>query len=188
MHNKIVQRVADDLVLNNVINSEDRELYTYGLQQGLFMLLNILTIVIVGQIFRMLWQSIVFMISYIPLRVYAGGYHARTPVGCYIGSVILIVVVLLGIKFIPWTNFICITVALISGTIIYVVSPVEDSNKPLTVIEAKAYGKNAKDTFIIELCMLILLTVLSMNNVAECIAASLLALNFMLLLGKVKRA
>ncbi len=186
MHNKIIQRITDELVINNTIDSVDRELYTYGLQQGLFMLLNILTIVIVGQIFGLLWQSLIFMISYIPLRVYAGGYHARTPVGCYIGSVILIVAVLLGIKFIPWTNFICITVALISGTIIYVLSPVEDSNKPLDAFEVKEYGKKAKVTFIIELCMLILLTVLSMNNVAGCIAATLLAINFMLLLGKIK--
>ncbi|GEM_PF-2215752 len=115
MYNEIIQWVADELVLNNVINSEDIELYTYGIQQGLLILLNILTIVIVGQIFGMLLQSVAFMISYIPLRIYAGGYHARTPAGCYIGSVILIVAVLLGIKLIPWTNFICVTIALISG-------------------------------------------------------------------------
>jgi accessory gene regulator B len=187
MQGRIIQRVTDELVSNNIINSEDSELYTYGLRQGALMFLNILTILFVGRMLGMLWQSVVFMVTYIPLRTYAGGYHARTQWGCYISSVVLIVAVLLGIRFIPWTNFIIIMISIITGLVIYILSPVEDSNKPLDATEVMVYGKNAKSIFIIELCMLILLTVLSMNNVAECIAASLLAMNFMLLLGKIMK-
>lgn len=180
MQGGFIQRVTDELVSNNIIDSEDSELYTYGLQQGALMFLNILTILIVGKIFGMLWQSVVFMVTYIPLRTYAGGYHARTQWGCYISSVVLIVAVLLGIRFIPWTNFIIITISIISGLIIYILSPLEDSNKPLDAAEIKVYGKRTRMILAFEFSVLILLIVLGENNVAECMLVSLLTTSVML--------
>lgn len=186
MQGKIIQRVTDELVSNKIIDSEDCELYTYGLQQGALILLNILTILIVGKIFGMLWESVVFMVTYIPLRTYAGGYHARTQLKCYISSVVLIVTVLFGIRFIPWTNFICITIAIISGLIIYILSPVEDSNKPLDVAEVKVYGKKARMILALEFGVFILLVNLGVKSIATCLSISLLSLSMMLICGKIK--
>lgn len=177
MQGGFLERIADELASNNVINSEDRELYTYGLRQGLLMLLNILTILIAGEIFGMLWQSVVFMVTYIPLRTYAGGYHARTQLRCYISSVVLIVAVLLGIRFIPWINLVRITVAVISGLVIYILSPVEDMNKPLDAEEVKVHGRKARIILAFEFGVLILLVIFGESNVAECMSVSLLALS-----------
>lgn len=186
MQGKIIQRVTDELVLNKIIDSEDSELYTYGLQQGALILLNILTILIVGKMFGMLWESVIFMVTYIPLRTYAGGYHVRTQLGCYISSVVLIVAVLLGISFIPWTNFIIITIFIISGLIIYILSPGEDINKPLDSEEVKVYGKRTRMILGFEFGVLILMIVIGENNIAECVSVSLFVLSFMLLIRKLK--
>lgn len=184
MQGKITQRITDELVSNNIIDLEDSELYTYGLQQGGLILLNILTILIVGKIFGMLWDSIVFMVTYIPLRTYAGGYHARTQLKCYTSSVELIVAVLLGIRFIPWTSLITIMISIISGLIIYILSPVEDSNKPLDVAEVKVYRKKARIILTFEFSVLILMINLEVNSIAICISVSLLSLCLMLMLGR----
>lgn len=186
MQGKIIQRVTDELVSNNIINSDDSELYTYGLRQGALMLLNILTILFVGRMFGMLWQSVVFMVTYIPLRTYAGGYHARTQLGCYISSVVLIVAVLLVIRFIPWTNFIIITISITSGLIIYILSPVEDSNKPLDATEVKVYGKKARMILGFEFGALIMFINLRVEGITECVSVSLLSLSIMLILVKIK--
>ncbi len=185
MQGKITQRITDELVSNKIIDPEDRELYTYGLQQGSLILLNTLTILIVGKIFSMLWQSVVFMTTYIPLRTYSGGYHARTQLKCYISSVVLIVAVLLGIRFIPWTNFIIIMISIISGLVIYIFSPVEDSNKPLDTIEVKVYRKKARMILVFELS-LILLIVSIQNNVAKIVSVSLFTQSVLLAFGKLK--
>ncbi|MDW5300056.1 MAG: accessory gene regulator B family protein [Sedimentibacter sp.] len=184
MQVKIIQRVTDELVSNKIIYPEDREIYTYGLQQGALMLLNILTILFVGRMFGMLWQGVVFMVTYIPLRTYAGGYHARTQLGCYISSIVLIVAMLLVIKFIPWTTFIIIMISIISGLVIYILSPVEDSNKPLDSAEVKVYGKKARMILGFEFGVLILLIVFGENSVAECMSVSLFTLGVMLVMGE----
>lgn len=184
MQGKITQRITDELVLIKIIDPEESELYKYGLQQGALILLNILTILIVGKIFGMLLESVVFMVTYIPLRTYAGGYHARTQLKCYISSVVLIIAVLLGIRFIPWTNFIILMISIISGLIIYILSPVADSNKPLNVTEVKVYKKNARIILAFEFSVLILMINLEVNSIAGCISVSLLSLCVMLILGR----
>ena len=78
----VCEKATDLMVRNEIISSEDREIYVYGLKQGLILLINILTTLLIGFAFNKTTETIVFLASYIPLRVYAGGYHARTQMGC----------------------------------------------------------------------------------------------------------
>ena len=82
-------KIAESLTNSGVITTEDRELYEYGLHHGLLMIINLLTTVVIGLLFKMVWQSFVFMIAYIPLRTYAGGYHAKTQFRCYLLSIVI---------------------------------------------------------------------------------------------------
>lgn len=80
----IAEKMTQRLVSAALIKPEDSSLYQYGLQQGLFMLLNFITTVVVGLLFGMLWQSILFSLVYMPLRMNAGGLSCKNaaPVLC----------------------------------------------------------------------------------------------------------
>ena len=82
--------IADILEQQNKFASEDKEVYRYGIQQGLNLALNILTTIIIGCLCDMLLPSILFLVCYMPLRSFCGGYHAKTHLRCYIYSVIMI--------------------------------------------------------------------------------------------------
>lgn len=75
---KIVRRLRD----RQIISKENEELYKYGFNIGLTILINLLSSVLVGVFFGMIFESMIFLMGYIPLRSYAGGYHARTPLRC----------------------------------------------------------------------------------------------------------
>jgi accessory gene regulator B len=183
---KLFDKLADQLIANNTINQEDKELYTYGLQQGSLIIINILTTILIGLMFQMVWQSVLFMLAYIPLRSYAGGYHASTQLKCYLLSILLNVLVLLTIKFIPWTNFIILGITLLAATIILLLAPVEDSNKPLDDMEVKVYKNRTRILLICEIIVLMFVIVLDFKQIASCIVLSLLVLSVMLVLGKIK--
>jgi len=100
--------------------------------------------------------------------------------------VVLIISALLAIEFIPWTNFIVTVVAAISGMIIFILSPVEDMNKPLDAVEVRIYGKRARIILCIELGVLALVINFGENSIAECILVSLPILSLMLVLGNKK--
>ncbi|HHW70299.1 MAG TPA: accessory gene regulator B family protein [Clostridiales bacterium] len=183
MATKFSHKIVDWLIANGTIKAEDREIYLYGLQQGLIMILNIITTIIIGFCLSMVWQSIVFMVAYIPLRSFAGGYHARTQLKCYILSIVLTLAVLMMIKFFPATNVSIMILTGIASGIIAWLSPMEDSNKPLDEIEVKVYGKKTRVILIVEICVIIILLLLKVYTAALTIAISLFALSVMLILG-----
>lgn len=115
----IAGNVIDTLVHSDVVAPEDKDIHIFGLQQGLFMLLNIATTIMIGLVFGMFMQSLVFMLSYLPLRSVAGGYHAKTQLKCYLFSTVIVSATLLGIKYIPWTSFICLILLTFVGGIIF---------------------------------------------------------------------
>lgn len=98
---RLSHKIADNLVRSNVIKEEDAEIYIYGINQILVSVLNVSSALIIGCIFGAVPEIAVFMATYIPLRTFAGGYHAKTPTRCYILSLIIIIIVLVGIKYIP---------------------------------------------------------------------------------------
>ncbi len=177
-------KAIDQLVEGNVIKEDDKELYFYGLKQGLIMLANVITIIIIGLIFGMVWQSIIFMVAYLPLRSYAGGYHAKTQIQCYLFSIVLIFAVLFAIKFISWTSLICFSLAFVAGVVIFILAPLEDSNKPLDDTETAVYKKRTRIILSTEFCILLIMLVLDVSQISICISVSFLAMGSMLLLGK----
>jgi len=179
-------RVIEQLVECGIIKAEEKELYSYGLQQGLIIIANVLTTIVMGVVFGMGWESIVFMAAYLPLRSFAGGYHAKTQLRCYLFSIVLTSAVLLAIKFIVWAKFINLGLALFAGVIIFILAPVEDSNKPLDHAEVAVYKKRTRIILITELFVMLLMMGLGLSQIPHCISISLTALSGMLLLGKFK--
>ena len=182
----ISEKITDSLANSGVITTEDRELYQYGVQQGLLMILNLITTLVIGLIFGLVWQSLIFLLTYIPLRSYAGGYHARTPMKCYLFSIVIMSAALLGMKFIVWTNFICLTIGLFAAGIIFFLAPVEDSNKPLNEREIKVYKKRTRILLGSEAVIMCIFLMLQNLQLAGCFAMVFLVLSFMLILGELK--
>lgn len=147
----LADKITRYFVKNNIVPCEDQEIYTYGLHQGIVMIVNILTFILIGLAFKMVWESLLFMISYIPLRTYAGGYHAKTPARCYILSIFMIISVLLAMKAASWTNPIIIGVSLLTVIIIFALAPVEDKNKPLSNSQVVRYRRVTRVILAIEL-------------------------------------
>lgn len=182
----LAERITDSFTNSGIIDAQERELYEYGLHHGLLMVVNLITTIIIGIIFGMVWESIVFMLAYIPLRTYAGGYHAKTQFRCYLLSIVLIWAALLGIKLIPWTGFICLMITLCAAAIIFFLAPVEDSNKPLSQVEIKVYGKKARTLLLLEFAILLFMMLIGQLYIASWITMVFVILSIMLILGEIK--
>ncbi len=181
----LFNKIVNELIDAGKIDVNDKELYTYGLEQGALMILNIITTLLIGFFFQIFWQSVLFMVVYLPLRSYAGGFHAKTQLNCYFLSMVLTSAVLLVIKFVPWTDFICVSVALGSGIIISILAPVEAKNKALDKIESAVYRKRTRLILTAESGIFLIMLLLGFHFILPCISTSLLALGIMLILGKV---
>lgn len=182
----ILEKLTDKLIKTQIIDEEEKELYIYGFKQGFILLINIITVIIIGLHFKMIWQSIVFMISYSLLRAYAGGYHTSTQLRCYLFSIIMIMSVLWGLSQIPRNGTICFVITMISGIIIFKFAPVEDQNKPLSQLEQTVFKERTNIILIILIGHIVLFWFIGLWEISTCISVAVFVISIMLVLGKIK--
>lgn len=177
------EKWAHQLAMHDMIPAEDEAFYSYGFRQGAVLLLNIITMLCIGWLMGMVKETIIFMLAYLPLRRMAGGYHARTQLRCYLLGIVLTVSVLLAVKLLPW-NWVADSVLLIIASMVVIwQAPLEDCNKPLDEAERIAYGQQTRKLLIAEIVVYMGLTALKQSTLSQVLAASLVALAIMLLLG-----
>lgn len=101
MLERLSDKFAGKLIRARIISESDADVYVYGFFQLAMMLLNIVTTLLLGILFQLLIPCILLNLSYIPIRINAGGHHAGSPMKCYINSTIMIAILLVVIKWIP---------------------------------------------------------------------------------------
>lgn len=186
MFAKAAEKITNKLLDNNSISCEQYEICRFGFQQGLTIILNAATVIVIGIIMNELWQAILFMALYAPLRSNAGGYHARTAARCYVYSILLMIAVLLTMKHLFIPTFICIIIFAVSCAIILVLSPVEDINKQLDEIEQIVYKKRTIMITVIESMFFAVAQLTNASNISFCITLVLLMISGLLIVGKIK--
>ena len=141
MLERISEKFAGKLISAGIISETDADVYVYGFFQLAMMILNIVTTLLLGILFQLLIPCILLNLSYIPLRMNAGGHHADSPIKCYINSTIMIAALLAVIKWIPIHPIISAVLLALSWIVIWILAPVEAENNPWDATEKLIYRK-----------------------------------------------
>lgn len=80
----IAEILSKTLEKQGVINKEETDICRYGLELALLSVLEFTSILLIAIFARNFIHTMVFFVSFIPLRLYAGGYHANTRLRCYL--------------------------------------------------------------------------------------------------------
>jgi len=146
---KIAERIVLWQIQKNVIKEEDKAVYVYAYETLLMRVINFLIAIIAGVVTKSLLAVVIFLVSYIPLRTYAGGYHSRNSIRCMIFSTLLIIGVALITKVSLYERslfgfFVFVGIGILSYIVILFASPVEDENKPLSEEERAGCAMKAR--------------------------------------------
>ena len=124
------------LIKSEVIDDSEDSVayYRYGLEITISSILNIVFILLVGIISNNFFESVAFLICFVPLRQFTGGYHADTYFKCNLSFVILFSLLLLiyNLTFQFISIYAELTMLVFSLIIFATECPVEHKNKPLT--------------------------------------------------------
>lgn len=172
-------------------DEETLELYEYAIYIILSAFLHIVTIVILGLCFNLLMESIVFYSSFILIRKFAGGYHAKTLTRCYLFSVFLSIIMLYLIKFISNFNskflFVFIMIELLCVVLISIISPLDTDNNPLNSCEKKIYGKISSFIAIFIFILSILFMFIDFRNIGISMLCGTILSTVVLLMRKAQK-
>lgn len=138
---RISNKFISFLCENNMIERDKQELYTYALEILLSSVLHFLTTIVIGIVCGMFAESLLLFVVFSLVRRFAGGFHASTPLKCYFFSIAANIIMLFLIAVVTkWGNDTAFYVILIiSDLTIWLASPIESQNKPLSYKEKKVY-------------------------------------------------
>lgn len=133
------------LIANDIVEKEQEEEYIYGFQKLLGKILNYTTLVLLSLYNEVLVPGIIFMIVFFSLRERTGGYHAKTPLRCYLGTVgSYFLMIRIAAPAIMGKDFIYIIIVVISILVIFIFAPVNHPNLLLDEQEIEVCRRSSR--------------------------------------------
>lgn len=165
--NRIVQKQLDA----RLIQQQDISVYLYGYTLMLEVLVNIFIAVVLGTIFQSLLTVIIFSFFFIPLRSFAGGWHASKAWICTLFSSILLIINILLIKYdaITMAPPLLTVFYLICVGVVCCLAPQDTKSKRLSDNEKKHYKKIVLFLSSIDIMCFVLFLIVDIASIAEII-------------------
>ena len=181
---KLESRFISMLIKEGLICNEEREIIIYGLHQILMLSVNIITLILLGFLSDKPIQGLFFLLVFWPLRIYAGGYHAKTEKECFFLSAVIECIIFLCMRFVTFTFLLMFIISFLLIICIAVFAPIENQTKKLDELEYHTYKRKVCCTLCIEFIILCASFFFSWSTLMEAMMYSFGFLAFLLLTEK----
>lgn len=184
-----VDKLTKTLIDRKIITVDNRETINYGISTGIELILNLITTLTIGFVLNMLLESIVFVLSFAYIRVYAGGYHLKKALNCYLVSNGIVGLVLLTVKMIPkqYMGSISFILLAVSIPIILKFAPMGTPNKPLNYQEKDFFRKKVMSYMITELTIIFILLLLDIGILVLVMSLGIFISSFLIIVSVYKQ-
>ena len=162
--------ITKELKEDGIININEEELCKYGMEGFLLTSIEILSVLAISFVLGNFIDTIIFFAVFIPLRIYIGGYHARSKLRCYTMLMIVFIIFTVVLQYVEPTNFIntfIICFDLIAIVLIEKYAPVINCAKTVSIKERQTYQKIS--LYIITIQTIVLIMCLIIKPKSKCV-------------------
>jgi accessory gene regulator B len=124
---------------SGVIPAGEEDAYQYGIELLFSTALNVIVMIFLSVVTGNTWLFIPYLIAFIPLRIFAGGYHAKHHYSCILFNAFVYFASLIAVNSLSTQTAVlaCIIESCVSLALIFFLAPVPAKNKPLSTAEQK---------------------------------------------------
>lgn len=139
----MIEIFADQLskwfVKRNWVETEDTAVFQYGLETILANSLNLVTFFLLAILFHRMLDGMVFLVLFIGIRQFTGGYHAKSYGGCYLTFCFISLVLFILLRITPseWLRPLTILLTLLGGLMIVLFAPAPNPEKTFSIDQLK---------------------------------------------------
>lgn len=176
--------ITNLLVTNSVINDEI-EIYRYGIELIISSIIGITGILIISILTNHMIEGCIYLIAFVSIRKFTGGYHCKTYFACKACFIGLFVIYLF-ISLTAMPSLFMNILYVISFISIWLLAPCDHENKPFSEKEFIRYGNISK--FIISIYSLLI--VIMYQYFAQLVIPFelvLIIIACLLIIGKIER-
>lgn len=189
----LAKKITTKFIDNNIIKSEDKEIYIYCFETTIFTGIGYLVLFVLSIIFNESIVSLIFLLSFLVFRKICGGYHANNYSLCSLMSLLSYLFLILIVKKITIVFNVSYYLLIIGLLIILTLSPIQNDNKPFTDKQRKRFKITSKALAAILMFVFSILELSGMHNLlinkyyfSFCYGIDLVALA--LLISKIERS
>lgn len=138
-----IDKIIDVQIKKGTILEQDIKIYKYGYLLLYELFLNIVIAVVIGLVTNRLGELLIFLLLYVPLRSFCGGWHADKLWKCTIYSNLMLILlcVTLSYEIIYSRSIIMVLIFIIGIIFVGICAPVGTQTKPISSKEKKVYKK-----------------------------------------------
>lgn len=166
---EISSKITEWLIKQQVIQRDDMEIYQYGLFHMIMNLADIISIILISLYFGKIELAVIYLVFFCVLRKYAGGYHAKTIVGCYIITLSTVTLMFGVVNYWNTSLSSMIWVWVIVSLNIFILAPVQSQNKKLDEMENLVYRRRALAIWVVESSIMWIFYGLGMRDISKAI-------------------
>lgn len=158
MLNACATYCADSILRHRSINSTSRPVLIYGLELTISTLASMTSIIVLSILLNSLTDALLFLLIFMGLRFFCGGYHAKTHGWCFISTNLTFLCVLLFSQGIMQLNIIALPPIIIIIVVVAIIwmAPIRNARHPLS---ENAYKRNRKIARILVLTLFLLFVI-----------------------------
>lgn len=184
MVQRIVEKIIKKQLEEKTITEKDISIYKYGYTLVCEVIINIIIAVIIGIISRDLLTVFVFLVIYIPLRSFCGGWHADKIWKCTIFSNLILLVMVMIDEYLvrAFSVYILASIFVMCAILIFWLAPIDTKSKPISAEERKVYKKKINMILVVHVCVLAALIITGLDNITFVLTFSYVTQVIMLLL------
>lgn len=185
-----MEKIADIIVQNIMeirhVEHEQKEILKFGIQIFMEMGINLIVSIGIMLILHKVPEGIFFYLVFIPVRIYSGGYHSNTYLGCFLLSTITFIFVLVTCQKWHLPRGYSIWCIVVLTSLIWKIRPVINESRPVSTEEYKSFVSKLKVVLIVIVMVAVVLEINHNNIYLNIMISGLLLTAITLIMGKEK--
>ena len=92
MIHQISKVIVKWLLSAGAISSNEQEIYEYAVYSVIFSVAPLFLVFVIGSFLDIALEGVIFLLPFLLIRKFSGGFHLKSPVVCFISSVTVLTV------------------------------------------------------------------------------------------------
>lgn len=158
MIQRLAKKFVDFQITKGYLGEAERNKYVYAYELTINQSINLFLTFILAVVFGEVHSVTLFLVLYIPLRKYSGGFHADSNEKCILYSAFAIVGVIFANKILMACNYdsrLGLAINCLLMIYVNIMAPIEVNNKKISSIERRKYKRYVHLITLIHMALLV---------------------------------
>lgn len=180
----IICFILDKMVQKSIIDAKEKEIYSFGLRRIIISGGNYLVMIFIGILLCSPVNMVVYLLSFVPLRVLGGGIHADSEKTCFFASTVLSIMVLVILKYKMISEDTMVILTAMINLYLWKNAPVNCTEDKISKTEYLLFRERFRTVLFFEMLVMIILFIAGRSDISYVIMVATVMEGILIAIGK----